>query len=87
VCQLDTVSIYGEGFDPTGGNTVELTGPGTVWLYSLDGSYFWDGSRTQINATLYSAVSTGLWTVTVRNPNSGTPASSFSINVVAPGSC
>jgi hypothetical protein len=83
VGQTDILEIFGLGFRLTGGNTVELSNQSTGWwFYETDGQYFWDDSRTQINAQLGSFVAPGVWTLQVRNPSSGTPSSGVSITVL-----
>jgi hypothetical protein len=85
--QDDTIVIYGEGFSLTGGNTIHLTGPGDVWLYEADGYYYWDDSRTQINAQIACYVTPGTWSFNVLNPKNGNPSASYSIQVASSPSC
>jgi hypothetical protein len=86
--QDDTLEIYGEGFDPSGGDTVEFNGSGgTQKLFMSDGYFFWDPSRTQINAQIGCFISPGSWTFAVYNPNSGTPSAGYPINIVSSSSC
>jgi len=47
-----------------------------------DGLYYWDDSRTQINAQLGPNVGAGYWTLYVRNPSSGTPSNGVAIHVL-----
>ncbi|MGO4883128.1 MAG: hypothetical protein ACLP59_20235 [Bryobacteraceae bacterium] len=88
----DIVEIYGEGFTPLGGNTVNLLvpgggSPGPWWLYSGDGYYFWDGNRTQINAQIGCYVPVAMWKFDVWNPHQQAPSSSYSINIVNGSTC
>jgi hypothetical protein len=85
--QDDILVVYGEGFSISGGNTIHFTGPGDVWLYETDGYYYWDDSRTQINAQVGCYVSPGAWSFSVLNPKSGNPSATYSINIVSSPSC
>jgi hypothetical protein len=88
--QSDILEIFGEGFAINGGDKVKLTsGAGTWWLYSGDGTYFWDGNgqRGQINAQLYCSVIPGIWTIQVVNPNSSTASPGYLINVLRSSGC
>ena len=90
--QLDTISIYGAGFDSAVGNTVRLTaGTTTDWLYSGDpgGSYYWDGSPQQINAQIgcSNVPVPGTYTFEVLNPHQQSPSPSYSISVASGSGC
>jgi hypothetical protein len=85
--QGDTIAVYGTGFDPSGGNTIHLTGAGDAWLHENNSYYYWDGSRTQVNAQLGCYVNPGSWIFSVLNPNSGNPSPSYSINIVSSPTC
>ena len=88
VNQTDIVEIFGLGFNPTGGNTVELLNQSSqAWFYEADGLYYWDDSRTQINVQTGCYAAPGLWTLYVRSPNSGTPSNGVSITLNAGGGC
>ncbi len=89
-CQGDYVEIFGQGFDPLGGNTVNLVAGGnSLWLYTGDGWGFWDGSRTQINAQvpISSAFAPGTWQFDVWTPGQQSPSSAYSINIVSNSNC
>jgi hypothetical protein len=80
--QLDTISIFGAGFDSAGGNTVQFTAGGnTYWLYSGDNYYYWDASPQQINAQIGCYITQGVWTFDVWNPHQQSPSSSHSVSV------
>jgi hypothetical protein len=88
--QEDTIEIFGQGFNPAGGDEVKfVSGSSVVWLYNGDGSYFWDGAnqRTQINAMLPCAIAPGAWTYQVSNPSSGVLSTAYAIDIVASSSC
>jgi hypothetical protein len=86
--RMDILEIYGVGFRPTGGNTVKLANGSTeAWLYETDGYYFWDQSRTQLNAQIACYVTPGAWTLYVYSLNSGTPSNGVLVSVSAGGSC
>jgi hypothetical protein len=77
----DILEIFGLGFSPSGGNTVEVVlGFSQVWLYAGDGYLYWDSSRTQINAQLRPLYS-GTWTLYAWNPHSGTASNGVKIQV------
>lgn len=84
--QEDTIVVYGQGFTPTGGNTMNIA---DWWLYETDGYYYWDSSRTQINAQIGCYIPPGSYTFNVHNPNSanGEPSASYSIDIVSSPSC
>jgi hypothetical protein len=87
--QMDILEIYGVGFNPTGGNTVKLVSQSTeAWLYETDGYYFWDQSRTQLNAQIACYVTPGSWVLYVFNPNnSGAPSNGVPVSISAGASC
>lgn len=86
--QREVISIWGAGFDPTGGNTVELASSSpSLWLYEANGYYFWDRARGQINAEIGCYVAPGIYTLKVWSPNSGTPSNGATISVTAGGDC
>jgi hypothetical protein len=77
----DILEIFGLGFSPSGGNTVELVlGFSEGWFYAGDGSYYWDASRTQINAQL-SSLYAGTWTLYVWNPHSNSASNGVAVQV------
>jgi hypothetical protein len=85
--QEDTIIVYGLGFSLNGGNTIHLIGPSNVWLYETDGYYYWDDSRTQINAQVGCYVTPGSYTFNVLNPHNGNPSTSYSITITSSSSC
>jgi hypothetical protein len=89
VSQLDTIEVFGAGFNPTGGNTITLTNQGNQQVLSIsDGYYFWDASRTQMNAQIGCFVPAGSWTLSVVSPNtSSLPSAGSAITVNASASC
>jgi hypothetical protein len=87
--QTDIIEVFGLGFNPSGGNMVELANPSTqAWLTQADGYYFWDYSRTQLNAQIGCFVAPGAWNLQVVSPNAGSvPSASVSITVSPSSSC
>jgi hypothetical protein len=86
--QGDTLEVFGKGFSLTGGNLLELSNQsGSDWLYQGDGYYFWDGSRTQINAQVKCSVTPGAWTLYAKSPTSGTRSNGAAILITANGNC
>jgi hypothetical protein len=87
--QLDIIELFGAGFNPTGGNTIQLTNhSSTVSLSVGDGYDFWDFSRTQINVQIGCSVAAGTWTLTVSSPNAGsTTSTGVPITVTANAGC
>jgi len=77
-----TIIVWGSGFSPAGGNTVQLQRAGypDVWLYEGDGHYYWDNSAGQINASLDGRAAPGVWNVTVRDASSA-PSYPFQITI------
>lgn len=77
-----TIIVWGSGFTPSGGNTVQLmrSGYADVWLYEGDGHYYWDYSSGQINSSLDYRAASGWWTVVVRNASSW-PSAGYSIYI------
>lgn len=72
-----TIIIWGSGFVAGGGNSLVFTGPASVdpiTLNALSGSYFWDLSPNQINATIAGRVSAGQWMLSVKDTCGGTSA-------------
>jgi hypothetical protein len=89
VSQLDTIEVFGAGFNPTGGNTIQLVSQSGQQTLSVgDSYYFWDASRTQINAQIGCFVPPGTWTLQVVSPNSGSvPSAGASITVNVGAGC
>lgn len=72
-----TMIVWGAGFFAGGGNAVRLTRLGSADSITLDansGSYFWDLSANQINATLAGRMAAGQWMLSVRNACGATSA-------------
>jgi hypothetical protein len=73
-----TIVVWGAGFSPGGGNSVSLSPLGSADpVFTLDittGSYFWDLSGNQINATVAGRITPGQWTLTVKNACGATSA-------------
>ena len=82
------IVVWGAGFTPTGGNTVQLQRPGfpDVWLYETDGHYYWDQATGQINSALDNRAAPGQWTVTVRDA-SAAPSAPFTITLNPDPNC
>ena len=89
VSQLDTIEVFGAGFNPTGGNTIQLVNQSGQQTLSVgDSYYFWDASRTQINVQIGCFVPPGAWTLHVSSPNPGSvPSAGASITVNAGAGC
>jgi FG-GAP-like repeat len=87
--QTDIIEVFGLGFSPSGGNMVQMTNQSTqAWLSQADGVYFWDYSRTQINAQIGCFVAPGTWNLYVVSPNAGSvPSAGLSITVNPSISC
>ncbi|MCC7343006.1 MAG: hypothetical protein IT170_18130 [Bryobacterales bacterium] len=86
--QGDILEVFGKGFSLTGGNLLELSNQsGSDWLYQDDGYYFWDGSRTQINAQVKCSVTPGAWTLYAKSPTSGTRSNGAPILITANANC
>src|ERR1019366_7147177 len=64
VSATGTIVVWGQGFTPSGGNSLvfECSGVSDVVLSESNGSYFWDYSTGQINASL-GGLTQGTWTV------------------------
>jgi ribonuclease Z len=64
-----TLIVWGTGFTPSGGNSIQLVRPGydSVTLDESDGPSFWDQSQDQINAALGGKVAAGQWQVSATN--------------------
>lgn len=96
ISQTDVLEVFGEGFDRSGGNTMEIVNNATqavTWLYENNpvtnpSPYFADNfSPTQMNAALGCFVAPGASTLYIRNPNSGNPSAGVAINITASSSC
>ncbi len=72
-----TIIVWGTGFIAGGGNALVFTSPGSadpITLNANSGSYFWDLSPNQINATIAGRITTGEWMLSVRNACGATSA-------------
>ena len=70
------IIVWGSGFSE-GGNTVYLTGSGQAAPIAFNitaGSYFWDLSPDQINASIAGRATPGQWILSVRNACGATSA-------------
>ena len=64
------IIVWGTGFSPEGGNSLRFTRPGVNNPVALDestGLLFWNQSPNQINAALGGKLSSGQWSMTVKN--------------------
>jgi hypothetical protein len=77
----DTIIVFGNGFSLSGGNYLQFTRDGysDVWFYDGDGSYFWDQSNFQINASLDARLAPGVWYLKVFNGYSPNASAAFQI--------
>lgn len=72
-----TVIVWGTGFSASGGNALVFTNFGSadpITLNASSGSYFWDLSPNQINATMAGRIAAGQWTLSVKNACGATSA-------------
>jgi hypothetical protein len=72
-----TIIVWGTGFSADGGNALVFTSLGSadpVTLNANSGSYFWDLSPYQINATIAGRIAAGQWMLSVRNVCGATSA-------------
>lgn len=78
-----TISIWGQGFTQSGGNTLvfQRSGSQNVVFSETDGLYFWDFAIGQINASLGGQLASGTWTLTVQSACSTTPSNSLSVTI------
>jgi hypothetical protein len=83
ISPTDTIVVFGQGFTVSGGNSLVLqrSGYADVVLSETDGSYFWDYSTGQINASLGGMLASGTWALTAHSACSPTPSNSLSITV------
>jgi hypothetical protein len=77
-----TIIVWGQGFTPSGGNTLVLQRPGVsdVVLSESNGNYFWDYSNGQINASL-RGLTPGTWTLSVHSACSASPSNTLSVTI------
>jgi hypothetical protein len=78
-----TIILWGTGFFAGGGNAIVFTSPASadpITLNATSGSYFWDLSPNQINATIAGRITAGQWTVSVRNA-CGAASPGFSVTL------
>lgn len=74
---MGTIVVWASGLSGGGGDAILLTRPESADSITLDagsGSYFWDLSPDQINATLPGGVTSGQWMLSVRNACGATSA-------------
>jgi hypothetical protein len=78
-----TIIVWGQGFTPSGGNSLvfKRSGFADIVRSETSGGSFWDYSSGQINASLDGLPAPGLWTLTVHSACSGTPSNDFSVNI------
>jgi hypothetical protein len=78
-----TVIVWGQGFTPSGGNSLvfKRSGSADVVLSETSGGSFWDYSGGQINASLDGLLTPGSWTLTVHSACSGTPSNDLSLKI------
>lgn len=78
-----TIVVWGQGFTPSGGNTLvfERTGSATVMLSESGSTYYWDYSTGQINAFLGNLLAKGTWNLTVHSACSAAPSNAIPITI------
>jgi 2',3'-cyclic-nucleotide 2'-phosphodiesterase (5'-nucleotidase family) len=64
-----TIIVWGTGFSAGGGNSIQLAQAGAdpISMNATSGTYFWDLSANQINATLPSGIAARQWLLSVKN--------------------
>ncbi len=65
-----TIVVWGFGFTPGGGNSIQMTRVGatdSVTLSASTGNYFWNLSANQINAALPSGMAAGQWLLSIKD--------------------
>src|SRR5207253_2218143 len=79
----DIIQVFGTGFSVTPQNVIQLVRPGfsDVWLWDADGSYFWDRSYIQMNASLNNWAVPGAWTLYVYNGYTGNSSAGYPITI------
>ena len=77
-----TIIAWGQGFTPSGGNTLvfQRSGVSDVVLSESNGNYFWDYSSGQINASLRGLIA-GVWTLSVHSACSASPSNALSVTI------
>ena len=78
-----TIVVWGQGFSPSGGNSLSFqrSGFSDVVFSESTGTYFWDHSSIQINASLGGLLAPGTWNLTVRNGCSASPSNTLSVTI------
>jgi hypothetical protein len=78
-----TIVVWGQGFTPSGGNSLVFQRPGVsdVVLSESNGSYFWDYSTGQINASL-RGLAPGTWTLSAHSACSASPSNTLSVTIM-----
>lgn len=96
--QTDVLEIFGAGFTPSGGNTVQIRdATGTTFYFNeADGLYFWDGSRSRVNVQLgpspqppaCAAAGNATLSLSPSSNNTGSsPSAPVAITIVAASGC
>lgn len=78
-----TIVVWGSGFSMGGGNAVLLSRPGVTTPLTFNassGSYFWDLSPNQINASLAGRIAAGQWMLSMKNA-CGTSSAAFPVTI------
>ncbi len=78
-----TMIVWTTGLSGSGRDAILLTRSGSTDSITLDassGSYFWDLSPDQINATLPGGITSGQWMLSVRN-SCGATSASFAVTI------
>jgi hypothetical protein len=78
-----TIEVWGQGFTPSGGNSLvfQRSGYPDVVMSESSGGYFWDYSAGQVNASLGGLLAAGTWTLTVHSACSGSPSNALSVTI------
>ncbi len=71
---------------PREATTWTLDNGNTQWWFPQGSLYFWDASRTQINAQI-GCLAPGHWLLSVRSPNSGVLSNGVPVTINAVGGC
>jgi hypothetical protein len=77
-----TIIVWGQGFTPSGGNSLvfQRSGVSDTVLSESSGNYYWDYSTGQINASL-RGIAPGTWIVSVHNACSTSPSNALSVTI------
>jgi hypothetical protein len=84
VSSTDTIVVSGQGFTPSGGNSLifQRAGYADVVLNEAGSAYFWDYSTGQINASLAGLLAPGTWNLSAMDACSPTPSNSLLVAVL-----